>query len=53
MLTADSWVAAEQDLVFSQAAAKRRIGGVWRRSRIPKWRATVDEDGQYSFAVAL
>jgi len=32
---------------------KRRIGDVWRRRRIPKWRATVDEDGQYCFAVAL
>lgn len=29
------------------------IGGFWRRWRIPKWRATADEDGQYSFAVAL
>jgi hypothetical protein len=31
----------------------REIGGIWRRSRIPKWRAPVDEDGHYSFAVAL
>ena len=31
----------------------RVIGCVWRRWRIPKWRATVDEDGHYSFAVPL
>jgi hypothetical protein len=35
------------------AALKREIGGIRRRSRIPKWRATVDEDGHYSFAVPL
>jgi len=29
------------------------IGGLRRRWRIPKWRATADEDGHYSFAVAL
>ena len=34
-------------------ACGREIGGDWRRWRIPKWRATVDEDGQYCFAVAL
>jgi hypothetical protein len=32
---------------------KRKIDGIWRRLRIPKWRATVDESGHYSFAVAL
>jgi hypothetical protein len=31
----------------------RENGGIRRRSRILKWCATVDEDGQYSFAVAL
>jgi hypothetical protein len=31
----------------------RQDGGVRRQSRTPKWRATADEDGQYSFAVAL
>jgi hypothetical protein len=31
----------------------REIGGFWRQWRIPKWRATVDENGHYSFAVAL
>jgi hypothetical protein len=29
------------------------IGGLRRRWRIPKWRATADEDGHYCFAVAL
>ena len=31
----------------------RGIGGIWLRQRIPKWRATVDENGHYSFAVPL
>ena len=31
----------------------RKSGGVWRRQREPKWRATVDEDEHYVFAVAL
>ena len=31
----------------------RKIGGIRRRYRIPEWRATVDEDGHYSFAIAL
>jgi hypothetical protein len=31
----------------------RETGGFRRRWRIPKWRATVDEDGQYCLAVAL
>jgi hypothetical protein len=31
----------------------RETGGIWRRWRIPKWRAAVDEDGHYSFAVPL
>ena len=31
-----------------------RENGVFRRRwRIPKWRATVDKDGHYAFAVAL
>jgi hypothetical protein len=29
------------------------IGEIWGDGLLPKWRATVDEDGQYSFAVAL
>jgi hypothetical protein len=28
-------------------------GRIWRQSRIPKWRATADEDGHYRFAVPL
>jgi hypothetical protein len=36
-----------------RSGLKRRIGGVWRRLRVPKWRATADEDGHYSFAVPL
>jgi hypothetical protein len=32
---------------------ERKIDGIRRQWRIPKWRAAVDEDGQYSFAVAL
>jgi hypothetical protein len=35
------------------SALRRRNGGAWRQQRIPKWRATVDEDGHYCFAVAL
>jgi hypothetical protein len=31
----------------------RENGGFRRRQRIPKWRATADEDGHYCFAVAL
>jgi hypothetical protein len=31
----------------------REIGALWRQQRIPKRRATADEDGQYRFAVAL
>ena len=31
----------------------RKMGGIWQRQRIPKWRATVDEDGHHCFAVAL
>jgi hypothetical protein len=32
---------------------KRKNGGFWRSKFVPKWRAAVDEDGHYSFAVAL
>jgi hypothetical protein len=32
---------------------KQKIGGIWRQQHILRWRATVDEDGQYGFAVAL
>jgi hypothetical protein len=32
---------------------KRENGGLRRQQRIPKWRATVDEVGHYSFAVTL
>src|ERR1700674_834251 len=31
----------------------RKIGGIRRQLRIPKWRATVDEDGHYACAIAL
>jgi hypothetical protein len=37
----------------SLTACGRKIGGDWRRWRIPKWRASVGEGGQYCFAVAL
>jgi hypothetical protein len=30
-----------------------QIGALWRRSCIPVWRATVDEDGRYWFTIAL
>jgi hypothetical protein len=30
-----------------------KIGDIWPRQRIPKWRATVGEDGRYSFAASL
>jgi hypothetical protein len=32
---------------------KRKKGGFGVPRFVPKWRATVDEDGHYSFAVAL
>jgi hypothetical protein len=38
---------------YPPAPIKRENGGLRRRWRIPRWRATVDEDGHYSFAVAL
>jgi hypothetical protein len=37
----------------SRAPLGCKIGVVLRRYRIPEWRATVDEDGHYCFAVAL
>ena len=49
----------DHDLVWAAGVAepwrpiKRENGDIRRRWRIPKWRATVDEDGHYSFAVAL
>jgi site-specific DNA recombinase len=35
------------------AAASAKTAGFGAPSSIPKWRATVDEDGHYSFAVPL
>jgi hypothetical protein len=32
---------------------RRSVSDGLHQWRIPKWRATVDEDGQYCFAVAL
>ena len=37
----------------STAVTRRKIGAIRQRQRIPKWLATVDEDGHYSLAVAL
>jgi hypothetical protein len=35
------------------AASSAKTAGFGVPSSVPKWRATVDEDGQYCFAVAL
>jgi hypothetical protein len=48
----------------STAIARKKVGGIdvsagaeiganCRQSRIPKWRATVDEDGQYCDPIPL
>jgi hypothetical protein len=35
------------------AASSAKTAGFGVPSSVPKWRATADEDGHYSFAVAL
>jgi site-specific DNA recombinase len=35
------------------AASRAKTAGFGVPSSVPKWRATVDEDGHYCFAVAL
>jgi hypothetical protein len=47
-------VRAEQVATLAAEIAKAKSKLDYRRQeRIPHWRATVDEEGQYSFAMAL
>jgi len=46
-------VIARKKVGSIDVSAGAEIGANCRQWRIPKWRATTDEDGHYSFAVPL
>jgi hypothetical protein len=46
-------ICAMRGLQTQHNALHREIGGMRHQLRIPNWRATVDENGRYAFAIAL
>jgi hypothetical protein len=53
MAGTDAVVPAWLKLAGLVAASSAKTAGFGVASSVPQWRATVDEDGHYSFAIAL